>query len=192
MSESISVFDKLSDKVSKFNQQINKHQETQSVNPFSGSFGDRSPSPRYGKFTKEEYGKPIAGSETERRGLRAKAHLLREMLDLCVIIHDLGEYHAKHRAKDDPEDDKDRELDDDGTIMVTFGELFQLYTKISDKVVGLLMAAKKKGWVYFEPEILFQRRDDDVLIVLLKPISEIKKYVDEETKPAQKEILMAS
>lgn len=37
--------------------------------------------------------------------------------------------------------------------------LFQLYTKISDKVVGLLMAAKKKGWVYFEPEILFQVRN---------------------------------
>lgn len=67
----------------------------------------------------------MAGSETERRGLKAKAHLLREMLDLCIIIHDLGEYHAKHRTQDDP-DERDKELDDDGTIMVTFGELFQV------------------------------------------------------------------
>lgn len=188
----LSVFDKLSDKVSKFNQQIDKHKESQQLNPFSGSYDNsRSPSPRYGKFTKEEYGKPVAGSDSERRGLKAKAHLLREMLDLCIIIHDLGEYHAKHRKDDDP-DDRDRDMDDDGTIMVTFGELFNLYTKISDKVVGLLMAAKKKGWVYFEPEILFQRRDDDVLIALLKPVSEIKKYVDEETKPVKQEVMLES
>lgn len=38
----------------------------------------------------------------------------------------------------------------------------------------------------------FQRRDDDVLIALLKPISEIKKYVDEETKPVKQEILLES
>lgn len=55
----LSYFDKLSDKVSKFNQQIDKHKESQHLNPFSGSYdsNSRSPSPRYGKFTKEEYGK---------------------------------------------------------------------------------------------------------------------------------------
>ncbi len=31
-----------------------------------------------------------------------------------------------------------------------------MYTKINDKVVGLLLAAKKRGLVYFEGEILFQ------------------------------------
>lgn len=33
---------------------------------------------------------------------------------------------------------------------------FQIYTKISDKVVGLLIAAKRRGFVYFDREILFQ------------------------------------
>lgn len=32
----------------------------------------------------------------------------------------------------------------------------QMYTKISSKVVGLLIAAKKRGLVYFEGEMLFQ------------------------------------
>ncbi|XP_017303858.1 uncharacterized protein LOC108253770, partial [Diaphorina citri] len=71
---------------------------------------------------------PIAGSETEKRGLKAKAHLLREMLDLCIIIHDLGEYHSKHRSKEGPEDRET--MGDDGTIMVTFGELFQVGNSI--------------------------------------------------------------
>lgn len=31
-----------------------------------------------------------------------------------------------------------------------------MYTKISNKVVGLLLAAKKRGIVYFEGEMLFQ------------------------------------
>jgi len=55
-----------------------------------------------------------------------------------------------------------------------------MYTKISDKVVGLLIAAKKRGLVYFEKEILFQRRDDDVLIALLKPVKEIQQILQKE------------
>lgn len=52
------VFGSLSDRVSKFNEKVNKHLESQSLNPFSGSFngGSRSPSPRP-TFSKEEYGK---------------------------------------------------------------------------------------------------------------------------------------
>nr|XP_018903306.1 PREDICTED: actin-binding Rho-activating protein-like [Bemisia tabaci] len=170
------VFDSLAQKINKFNTQVNKHCEGQSLNPFSGSFqGDsRSPSPRP-RFSKEEYGRPVAGSETERRGKKAHTHICREILELCTVIHDMGQYQAKHKAADD-----DDEEEHDGTIIVSFGELFQLYTKISDKVVGLLIAAKKKGLVYFEPEILFQRRDDNVLIALLKPMDEIKRILTDQ------------
>ena len=31
-----------------------------------------------------------------------------------------------------------------------------MYTRISDKVVGILLRAKKYGLLYFEPEMLFQ------------------------------------
>lgn len=52
------VFESLSDRVSKFNEKVSKHLESQSLNPFSGSFqgGSRSPSPRP-SFSKDEYGK---------------------------------------------------------------------------------------------------------------------------------------
>uniref|UniRef100_A0A2H8TMZ5 Actin-binding Rho-activating protein n=3 Tax=Melanaphis sacchari TaxID=742174 RepID=A0A2H8TMZ5_9HEMI len=167
------------DIVSKFNQQADSHSKSQSLNPFSEQFEQsRSPSPR---FSREEYGKPIAGSKTDLRGRKAKSHICREILELCTVIHDVGTYNSKKRVSDD---DDDEHCIDDGTIIVSFGELFQIYTKISDKVVGLLIAAKRRGFVYFDREILFQRRDDDVLIALLKPISEISKILKEDISQA--------
>ncbi|CAH1395628.1 unnamed protein product [Nezara viridula] len=173
----------LNDMIHKFDQQASKHLEAQSLNPFSGKFS-RSPSPRP---SDEDYGKPLAGSKTEERGLRAKSHINREILELCETIYDLGTYNKelkKRRKDDEGSDDEDGENEDDGTIIVTFGELFEMYTRINDKVVGLLIAAKKKGFVYFEKEILFQRRDDDVLIALIKPISEIRAIMKESLSPA--------
>uniref|UniRef100_A0A1B6CIQ5 Costars domain-containing protein n=1 Tax=Clastoptera arizonana TaxID=38151 RepID=A0A1B6CIQ5_9HEMI len=161
----------LQDKVSKFNQVASQHLEAQSLNPFSDRFGSRSPSPRP-KFSKDEYGKPVAGSLTELRGQKAYSHISREILDLCNVIHDVGKRQRKKR-----EDEEEV----DNPIIVTFGELFRIYTKISDKVVGLLIAAKKRGFVYFEGEILFQRRDDHVLIGLIKPIEEIRKLILSQT-----------
>ena len=52
--------------------------------------------------------------------------------------------------------------------MIRFGHLFEAYTKISNKVVGMLLRARKQGLVVFEGEMLYQRRDDDVLITCLR------------------------
>ncbi len=61
----------------------------------------------------------------------------------------------------------------DPRSMMFFGNLFTLYTRISDKVVGILLRARKYGLVHFEPEILYQGRDDDEPVILLKPMQEI-------------------
>ena len=50
--------------------------------------------------------------------------------------------------------------------LITFGHIFQIYVAISDKVVGLLLRARKHGLLDFEGEMLFQRRDEDVAILL--------------------------
>ncbi|XP_050430235.1 uncharacterized protein LOC126839166 [Adelges cooleyi] len=164
------------DIVSKFNQQAVEHNQSQALNPFSGRYEQsRSPSPR---FSREEYGKPIAGSKTDLRGRKAKSHICREILELCTVIHDVGTYNTSKKGSGDQNEF------DDGTIIISFGELFQIYTKISDKVVGLLIAAKRRGFVFFDREILYQRRDDDVLIALLKPISEISKVLKADIEQA--------
>lgn len=56
----------------------------------------------------------------------------------------------------------------DGTVEIKFGEMFRLYQVISNKVVGVLIRARKHGFVEFEGEMLYQRRDDNVIIKLIK------------------------
>ncbi|GIX75820.1 actin-binding Rho-activating protein [Caerostris extrusa] len=101
------------------------------------------------------YGKPPEGSKTEKRGQAAGSHISNEVTFLCEMIHQYGV------------------PNEDNTVSITFGELFQIYTTISNKVVGILLRARKHGLLYFEGEMLYQRRDDNVIITLLKPIEEI-------------------
>lgn len=66
--------------------------------------------------------RPIAGSKTDLRGRKAKSHICREILELCTVIHDVGTYNSKKRDPDDSDDGGQ----DDGTIIISFGELFQV------------------------------------------------------------------
>lgn len=119
------------------------------------------------------------------RGQKANIHVLKEMLELCQIIDSEG-----YDVKDEPE-----------MRVIPFGELFnvreiffkncktvhffftfQIYNYISDKVVGILLRARKHKLVEFEGEMLFQRRDDDVPIFLIKPISEIRRETNEKVE----------
>ncbi|KAG7212130.1 hypothetical protein KM043_012477 [Ampulex compressa] len=147
------MFESLSDKVAMFNQYANKHKDGQSKNPFTSGLNLERP-----KFSKEEYGRPAAGSLTDIRGRKANAHILKEIMELCEVI-----YREGTPCRDQPE-----------ITGITFGDLFNIYTHISDKCVGLLLRARKQKLVDFEGECLFQRRDDDVPIFLIKPIDEIR------------------
>jgi len=50
--------------------------------------------------------------------------------------------------------------------------LFELYKVISNKIVGLLIRARKHGLVEFEGEMLYQKRDDNVVITLLRVVND--------------------
>ncbi|NWY63818.1 ABRA protein, partial [Erithacus rubecula] len=127
-----------------------QHILTQKLNPFSEEFDhELAMSTRLHKGD-EGYGHPKEGTKTAERAKRAEAHIQREIRDLCFIIESM----ARPRR--------------DGKVQVTFGELFDRYVRISDKVVGILMRARKHGLVDFEGEMLWQGRDDNVIITLLK------------------------
>ena len=113
--------------------------------------------PRHSK----EYGRPVAGSKTEARGKYAGAHISQEVKALCNVILQMGEEQP------------------DGTVAVTFGRLFERYTRISNKVVGMLLRARKQNLVDFEGEMLFQRRDDNVVITLLRMPENVQNDSDE-------------
>ncbi|KPP79800.1 actin-binding Rho-activating protein-like [Scleropages formosus] len=121
--------------------------EYQERNPFSGGGGGRT-TPRLTKG-QEGYGRPPQGSKTEQRGFDAHSHVGREVRELCGIIRDVGR------------------SCEDGSVIVEFGRLFERYVTISNKVVGVLLRARRQGLVRFQGEMLWQGRDDQVVITLL-------------------------
>lgn len=80
------------------------------------------------------------------------------MIELCQIIHDDGT-----PSDDNPE-----------LRYISFGDLFDIYVHISNKVVGLLLRARKYGLLTFEGECLFQKFHDHVPIRLMHTMKEIK------------------
>ncbi|XP_044738841.1 actin-binding Rho-activating protein isoform X2 [Chrysoperla carnea] len=157
----------LSDKVALFNMQAKRNIENQALNPFSQDKSAKALDRP--KFSKEEYGRPAKGSLSEKRGVKATIHVCKEMLELCQIIDEYG-----------------AQFNEDGTQkIIYFGELFNIYTVISDKLVGMLLRARKHKLVDFEGEVLFQRRDDNVPIVLLKPIKEIREMFNKKIEEAR-------
>lgn len=141
--------DSLSKRIQQFQSSAEKNSIKQRANPFSGSFECAS---LRGKFNINDpsYGRPVPGSKTEARGIKAQENIEDEIRVLCSVIEDHGA------------------PVEDGIAIIKFGELFRLYQVISNKVVGVLIRARKHGFVEFEGEMLYQKRDDDVLIKLVK------------------------
>jgi len=98
----------------------------------------------------QQYGAPRAGSKAEARGRAAHARLSGEVVELCAIIKD-------HGGRANPP----------ALAAITFGELFSIYVRISNKLVGVLLRARKHGLVHFEGETLFQGQDDKKTVTLL-------------------------
>uniref|UniRef100_A0A673A8X8 Actin-binding Rho-activating protein n=1 Tax=Sphaeramia orbicularis TaxID=375764 RepID=A0A673A8X8_9TELE len=133
---------------SRWQQWSDQHMEGQKLNPFSEEFDyDYAMSQRLRKGD-DGYGRPKDGSKTAQRGDRAQKHIHREMEEMVWIIRDMGF--------------KDKQ----GRTIISFGRLFDRYVKISDKVVGILLRCRKHKMLDFEGEMLWQGRDDDVIITL--------------------------
>ncbi|KAL3111624.1 hypothetical protein niasHT_016094 [Heterodera trifolii] len=119
-----------------------------------------------------EYGRPPPGSLTEMRANKASRHVAREMLQLCEVIEEHGH---RRRARTNNGNNNS----EPGRVVISFGALFNIYQFISDKVVGMLLRARKHGMVDFEGEMLFQRRDEAKLITLLISHEQIQQALSE-------------
>ncbi|XP_077432733.1 actin-binding Rho-activating protein [Vanacampus margaritifer] len=127
-----------------------KHQEHQKHNPFSHDTKPIAVVPQKGH---DGYGRPLQGSMTAQRGEDAHTHISREVQELCEVIKDIGV-----RSHNDG---------NVGDISVEFSKLFEHYVTISNKLVGILLRARKQKLVDFEGEMLWQGKDDQVVITLL-------------------------
>lgn len=142
-----------------FNKVAQVNQEKLDRNPYSETYTLQH-------FNKEaaDYGRPTKGSKTEARGIKAGVHVSREVLFLCEIIESHAEGEHPNRT-------------------IKFGPLFYIYSHYSDKLVGMLLRARKYKLVDFEGEMLYQRQDDDKLIRMLMPIEEIRRVVSPSNDP---------
>ncbi|XP_047532476.1 actin-binding Rho-activating protein-like [Vanessa atalanta] len=165
----------LTDLISAFDNKAQAHTELQKITAFSGHFVKNAKP----TFSKDEYGKPIPGSMTEYRGAEAQARVCTEMKELCEIIHEYGKSPCKSLL---PPELKD------ATKVISFGELFTIYTVISDKLVGILLRTRKHQLTFFEGEVLFQKRDDDVPVFLMQPINDIREYCNNKALQARRSV----
>ncbi|KAM4735093.1 actin-binding Rho-activating protein [Anableps anableps] len=133
-----------------------EHQESQKLNPFSHDTRQTVVALQRGQ---DDYGRPQQGSLTEKRGKEAHTHIGREVQKLCEVIRNIGEL----KEKDVDGHDSHRKV-----ITVEFGKLFEHYVTISNTLVGILLRARKQGLVDFEGEMLWQGKDDHVVITLLE------------------------
>lgn len=123
--------------------------ERQKLNPFSQRFDMEQALSTLPQKGEEGYGRPKEGTRTAERAARAQQDVRKEMLEMCYLIRRIGEPGS------------------DGRTQVAFGRLFHTYARVSDKLVGILLRARKHGLVNFEGEMLWQGRDDHVQITLL-------------------------
>ncbi|KAI6187955.1 Actin-binding Rho-activating protein [Aphelenchoides besseyi] len=129
-------------------------------NPFSENY-----EPEHFDVHAKDYGRPPPGSLTEKRGIRAGAYILNQVVILCEAIAKYGTGPENRRT-------------------INFGPLFKIYETYSDKVVGLLIRARKHGLLTFNGEMLYQRQDDHKPITLLMSIREIRMNVQFSNDPA--------
>ncbi|XP_023330074.1 uncharacterized protein LOC111702568 [Eurytemora carolleeae] len=104
------------------------------------------------------YGKPKKGSMSEIRGQKYQQSVNEEVVDLCRVISSRGKKYKN------------------GTSSILFGDLFNVYQKISNKVVGVLHRARKNRLVHFDGETLWQGENDETNVTLLRNIRDIEEH----------------
>jgi len=87
---------------------------------------------------------------SEQRSQEANEKLNFEIWEICDTIKTIGL------------------PDDDGGFMVEFGELFETYSTVSSQTVGLLIRARRRGFIDFEGETLLKGKDDFEIVTLIK------------------------
>ncbi|XP_056448310.1 actin-binding Rho-activating protein-like [Gadus chalcogrammus] len=146
------------------------HQASQKQNPFSQQVCGAPPPTGLPQRGQRGYGRPLEGSMTERRGRDAHTHVGREVEELCAAIRAIGrrgEEGADAGLGGTGAGDRGGAAGrGTGSVTVEFGRLFEHYVTISNKLVGVLLRARRQGLVHFDGEMLWQGQDDRVVITL--------------------------
>jgi len=177
-------------------QRVENHQLDRLINPFSDFWGDNRNKykdtlenakavwkgiDKRTRLTKADnkYGMVVEGTLTDKRGKKAKDFIAGNIVECCETIKSIGTLNPET-----------------GLYEVSFGKMFRTYERINDKMVGLLIRARRHGLVDFPGEMLYQGQDNDVPIKLLKipTVAELElKYItfqkpEEETTESEENV----
>jgi len=150
------------DKASLWSKFAKGHQDKQSLNPFSETYDKEKLKSLICSKDDPNYGRPDKNSASAMRAAAGEAKMRADICDVCEVIFQNGQ------------------RSEDGCAAVQFGELFEIYNRINDKVVGLLIRAKKKSLLDFEGEMLYQGKDDKTWVILTKNINTIRVFFGRE------------
>lgn len=135
--------DKLASKWANF---AHSHQTMMESNPFNEDYqGPKE------IFKKGDANWGVPQGKTLERGVKAHQYIIKEIQNLLDVMIGMAQVDKASKK-----------------FYVTFKQIFDRYVRISDKVVGLLMRAKKRKCVSFDAEMLWQGRDDNVKIFIEK------------------------
>jgi len=115
-------------------------------NPFSNQYKG----PATFDTNAADYGRPEEGSLTAQRGQKAHMWVDKNIEKMVEVVKNHGKF------------DNERE-----GISITFGDLFHVYTEVSDTLVGILKRAKKRKRLHFAGDMLFQGTSDSVVITVI-------------------------
>jgi len=160
----IRMFNSVGDKMSMWTKKVDSHKEKQALNPFSESFDKDKLRTQLANKDDPNYGRPDSGSLSAMRAAMGEAKMRSDICDVCDVVFQQGE-----------------KLED-GLAAIQFGPLFSIYDRINDKLVGLLIRARKRNLLTFEGEMLYQRKDDEKWIELTKNINTIHCYFGRDTR----------
>jgi len=113
------------------------------ANPFS----DKYKGPKKFDKSADDYGKPKEGSLTALRGQKAHKWVDENIEKLVTVIQKHGKFDETRHA-----------------IAITFADLFNAYSDVSDTLVGILQRAKKRRRIHFPGDMLFQGASDTIVI----------------------------
>jgi len=155
--DNIRLFNNVGDKKSLWSKKVDSHKEKQAINPFSDSFDKEKLKSQLSKDD-PSYGRPERHTLSAMRAAAGEAKMRGDICEVCEVIFRHGQ------------------RTDDGLAAIQFGQLFSIYNRINDKLVGLLIRARKRDLLDFEGEMLYQGKDDETWVVLTKNINTINVY----------------
>lgn len=162
----IRIFNSVGDKKSMWAKKVDSHKEQQALNPFSDSFDREKLRTQLVNKDDPNYGRPTSGSLSAVRAAMGEAKMRSDICDVCHVVFHQGQQ------------------TEDGRGAIQFGPLFSIYDRINDKLVGLLIRARKRELLTFDGEMLYQRRDDEKWIELTKNINTIYAYFGRDSRVA--------